>query len=98
MLTNVSKEGFASALRSEFVTKGVSEPFIAELVSVDEAKSAAMHECFSLVFKAPAGTACEQMIYSLEHPALGAFELFLVPIKRSSEGVFFEAVINRAIH
>ena len=41
---------------------------------------------------------CEQMIYSLEHPALGAFELFLVPIKRSSEGVFFEAVINRAIH
>ena len=98
MLTNVSKEDFASALQSEFVTKGVAEAFASQLISIDEAKSSATQECFSLVFKAPAGTACEQMIYSLEHPALGAFELFLVPIKRSSEGVFFEAVINRAIH
>lgn len=97
MLTNVSKDDFHAALHSQFVTKGASDAFVSELVSVEIAKSAATHECFSLLFKAPADTACEQMIYGIEHPTLGAMDLFLVPVKRNTEGVFFEAVINRVI-
>lgn len=47
---------------------------------------------FSLVFTAepllPQGTR------RLEHPALGAFELFLVPVGRDERGVHYEAVFG----
>lgn len=97
MLTNVSKSDFSSALNSEFVTKSAANVFSAELVSVDEGRVGPAFESFSLVFKAPVETACEQTTYDLAHPKLGNFELFMVPLKRNAEGVFFEAVVNRAI-
>jgi hypothetical protein len=41
-------------------------------------------EQFSLIFHAPAGTAVPQGTHSFRHPALGAFDLFLVPIGASN--------------
>jgi hypothetical protein len=35
-----------------------------------------------------------QAIYRLEHPALGAMDVFLVPVGRGAEGVRYEAVFN----
>jgi len=53
-------------------------------------------ECFSLLFRGPARVALGQSTYSLEHPALGAFLLFLVPVGPTGEnGQELEAVINR---
>lgn len=31
----------------------------------------------------------------MDHPAIGAFDIFLVPIKRDPEGMYYEAVFNR---
>jgi Domain of unknown function (DUF6916) len=47
---------------------------------------------FSLVFTGPPEPVLPQGIRRLEHPSLGAFELFLVPIGRDEGGVRYEAV------
>jgi Domain of unknown function (DUF6916) len=47
---------------------------------------------FSIVFRGPAGVLLPQRIYRLEHAALGAFDLFLVPIGPDGRGMRYEAV------
>lgn len=49
---------------------------------------------FSLIFRVPAQGRFEQKIYKLEHPAIGAFELFLVPIGHNADGYQCEAIIT----
>jgi hypothetical protein len=49
---------------------------------------------FSLVFSGPPATVYPQATYRLEHPGLGVFELFLVPIGADGEGVRYEAVFT----
>lgn len=49
---------------------------------------------FSLVFLGPPGTVYPQRTYQLEHPRLGSFELFVVPIGADTEGVRYEAVFT----
>ena len=52
-------------------------------------------EAFSLVFQGGAGTALESAIHRLEHPALGAVDLFLGPVGPPLGRREFEAVVNR---
>jgi hypothetical protein len=40
------------------------------------------------------GARLEQRIYAVHHPALGAFDLFLVPIGPDGEGMRYEAVFT----
>jgi len=49
---------------------------------------------FSLVFVGPAEPLLPQGSRRLEHPSLGAFELFLVPIGRDERGVHYEAAFG----
>ena len=49
---------------------------------------------FSIVFLGPPGTVHPQRTYQLEHPRLGLFELFVVPIGADAEGVQYEAVFT----
>ena len=37
----------------------------------------------------------QQGMYQLQHDQLGALELFLVPVGRDHEGLYYEAVFNR---
>jgi hypothetical protein len=62
-----------------------------ELVDVTEsaAPGAERRAQFSIVFSGPADPILPQASYRLEHPELGAFDLFLVPIAAGSyEAVF----------
>jgi hypothetical protein len=68
-----------------------------ELVEFREEASVPSIEQFSLVFRAPADIPAEQRIYELEHEVTASFKLFLVPIRRTGEGLFFEAVFNRRV-
>ncbi|MDT4952496.1 MAG: hypothetical protein QOJ02_634 [Acidobacteriota bacterium] len=54
-------------------------------------------ECFSLLFLNPPGKTFSQKTYEVEHPALGKFSLFLVPVGRfiSNGQNTHEAVFNR---
>jgi hypothetical protein len=47
---------------------------------------------FSIVFRGPPTPIVPQRIYSLRHDRLGAFELFLVPIRPDTVGMRYEAV------
>jgi hypothetical protein len=49
---------------------------------------------FSLVFRSPLASHVPQAIYRLEHAALGALELFLVPIGPRDGGMCYEAIFN----
>jgi hypothetical protein len=49
---------------------------------------------FSLVFSGPRGAALAQQIHRLEHSALGALELFLVPIEPDAVGLRYEAIFG----
>lgn len=55
-------------------------------------------ECFSLEFHAngvPSTSQFLQRTYTLYHPEIGKFELFLVPAQGEKEGLSLIAVINR---
>jgi hypothetical protein len=68
-----------------------ASPLEVELVDV-AASDEAGGRPFSVVFKGPPEPLLPQRIYRIEHPALGALELFLVPIGRDAAGISYEAV------
>jgi hypothetical protein len=49
---------------------------------------------FSLLFKGKAGPYVPQAIYAVEHPALGAIDLFIVPIGPVAGGNGYEIIFT----
>lgn len=49
---------------------------------------------FSLLFKAQDPHVLMQRIWRLDHPAMGALDIFLVPVAGNSAGVTYEALFN----
>ena len=99
-LSHYTRSAFSSYLNSIFrLYTGYSTIDVA-LVEVkdlmpgaDTAKTGA--ECFSLLFRG-GNTALPQNTYRIEHPSLGAFQLFLVPGGADDNGAqSFVAIINR---
>ena len=67
------------------------EPLELVLTSVGESPHARPdHPAFSLFFEATDPGVREQQIFALEHPGLGRFDLFLVPVGPQQ----YEAVVN----
>jgi hypothetical protein len=90
-------EAFQPLVGSEFkLHLGPDQTLPAHLIEAQPIRSAAApeREPFSLVFKGPAEPLLPQCIYRLEHPSLDALDVFLVPIRRTPEGVQYEAVFN----
>lgn len=52
-------------------------------------------ESFSLMFRGHANATLGQQIYHLEHPSLGTFPLFVVPVGRATKGQDFQVIVNR---
>jgi hypothetical protein len=52
-------------------------------------------ESFSLMFRGHGNAKLGQETYTIEHPRVGTFPLFLVPVGPGRNGQSFEAVINR---
>lgn len=49
---------------------------------------------FSLLFRGPADPILSQRIYHLEHPSVGAIEIFIVPVAHDEESTTYEAVFG----
>ncbi len=49
---------------------------------------------FSLLFRGPQDALFPQMIYRLENEAMGALDLFLVPLGPDEHGMVYEAPFN----
>jgi hypothetical protein len=68
-----------------------------ELVEVGERKTTARQEIFSIELRCRSSAVLPQQIYRLEHENLGQVDLFLVPIRKDEQGVYYEAVFNRML-
>jgi hypothetical protein len=66
-----------------------------ELVKVQAKETSPKQEEFSLIFRGPLDLPIMQGMFRLEHEKLGTEDIFLVPISRDAEGVYYEAVFNR---
>lgn len=62
----------------------------------DKAPAGCSEGCFSLLFRGNDKYSLKQGTYLVEHPWLGSFALFLVPMKKNASGSTYEAVFNRA--
>jgi hypothetical protein len=80
-LHSASAERFRQQLNTSFAVRaadGASVGFV--LAKVSERPITRNVEQFSLIFHAPARTGVSDGTYGFQHPALGEFELFIVPI------------------
>jgi hypothetical protein len=104
MFDRTNASTFSTHLNTEFSIVQAAMPLVhVELLEVAEKGSShgpqpwatPLQERFSLVFRGPRGTPLQQGTYQLEHTQLGTFDLFLVPVARDHDGVYYEAVFNR---
>ena len=97
-LSNYTKATFVSYIDSVFVFRvpGVRKDIEVTLMQVSDMTAAPGGECFSLLFRGGGGPALRQNTYTVEHPALGTFKLFLVPVGTDDNGAQgYLATINR---
>ncbi len=91
------KGAFTAHLRSMFTVRtGPETTVAAELVEVLDRPAVRGYEQFSLIFRTPSATAPTQRIYEVAHPELGRLALFLVPVRRHVDGLYFEAAFSLA--
>lgn len=96
MREDISQQEFAGSINTTFKLKtGDSTQCDLELISLEDTSLAPHHEQFSVEFRGPADVVLRQSTYLLEHEKLGALNIFLVPVRRDKNGVYYEAVFNR---
>jgi hypothetical protein len=94
-LANYSKSAFVSYLNSIFQIQTARGVVDVTLAKVDDMPAPKGGECFSLVFRG-GRAALKQDTYVMVHPALGTFQLFLVPGGSDQNGAQeYCATINR---
>lgn len=84
-------ENANSIFRAPLADRGIAE---FALVEVSDIAETANTQSFSLLFRAPSDLPAVQTTYTLEHDMLGNLDLFLVPIKSDSDGMYFESIFN----
>lgn len=93
-----SHSEFAAAVNSNFgVSAEGGTPVEFTLVECNDVISTERQHCYSLLFKGPVEQPPIQDTYTVENDRLGKMQLFLVPIKRDEDGIYFEAVMNHLL-
>ncbi|HEY2248759.1 MAG TPA: hypothetical protein VGH70_15050 [Bradyrhizobium sp.] len=88
-------DDFRPHLGSQFDLQAASGTVAMKLSRVDPAgESGRKGGAFSLIFGAPRGPWLPQAIYPVSHPALGAMEIFLVPVGPLEGGNGYQAVFT----
>lgn len=91
-----TRDTFAPHLTSQFRTDTAPTVALA-LVEVSPIHTLPASESFSLVFRGPTHPLLPQATYRLAHASLGILDIFLVPIRRAEDGIYYEAVFNRLL-
>jgi hypothetical protein len=92
------KTMFSESLNSTFLIDGVGNDLVTlELVELRNGYSDPGTESFSLLFRGPGTFVMPQQIYKLRHDRFGELDLFLVPVSRDANGVYYEVVFNRLL-
>jgi hypothetical protein len=86
---------FAPRLYERFrVAPAEGAAFDADLIEVAEAEPGSGRRQFSLVFRGGASPPLPQGIHRVEHEALGALDIFLVPLGPDHVGQRYQAVFT----
>jgi hypothetical protein len=94
-LDRLTADAFAGLTGTECrVSTAGGDSVLAELTEVKRNDEAPGGESFALLFRLPVA-AFEQGMYEVEHEAIGAFDLFLVPVGATAGGILAEAAFNR---
>lgn len=94
-----TKASFAENLQTTFsLVVDDRRTIEATLIELQEGQSSPRQEQFSIFFRAPGATPLGQGIYRLRHPALGIFDLFLVPVGRDDDAMYYQAVFNYLVN
>jgi hypothetical protein len=94
-LEDLTADDFAAHSGSRYLLRyaGAAEPIPLELVEVTASRRPRRGgRPFSLVFRGPRSPSLPQAQYRLEHEAMGALDIFLVPIALDAQGLCYEAV------
>jgi hypothetical protein len=96
MAEKLEHAAFLENLQSTFrLTVDGSDWLELTLVEVSERKLAKRQEIFSIEFLCRSAAVLPQRMYRIEHESMGQFDLFLVPVRKDDQGVYYEAVFNR---
>ena len=95
---------FTRCLNTKFrLRKLNADSAVVKLVAVNQWQSGSSNsrskavgrECFSAMFLGSHDAPLQQDTYSAEHESLGNFQIMIVPMGMSEQGVYYEAVFNR---
>jgi hypothetical protein len=92
--TQLTLETFKPAVGDAFTVGGEEGAKIELLLVEATPKDVGPHAprpAFSLLFHGPAEPLLSQATYPFEHGALGAMEIFIVPLGRDEHGAVYEA-------
>lgn len=96
----LTRSVLAGQLRTRFVVQD-RKPVVLSLVEVGDLPSArttgteGSDLCFSALWSGPQAAPLAQKTYRLDHPQLGSFSVFLVPVGPSARVRYYEAIFNR---
>ncbi len=94
MLAPCTPDSYRPLIGSDFTV--IDPRFGSRIFRLEEVKTHIDDEvqlCFDLLFSCT-GDLLPQLTYDVQHPQLGKFPLFLVPIRKKREGLQYEAVFN----
>lgn len=98
-LEELTADDFRAHLESDYLvsTPDIDEPLTVRLIDVSnlhENEAGPRSEPFSLIFCGPREVYLPQQIYTLNHDAMGAMDIFLVPIRPDEQGARLQAIFN----
>lgn len=98
-LDALTLDDFAAHVNTSFRVHGAHGPVDVLLTRATPLGAArvAARRSFSLLFEGSPGSPLAQGTYKLQHAALGAFDLFVVPTGLAGDAPRYEAVFNRTL-
>ncbi|WP_409333237.1 DUF6916 family protein [Trujillonella humicola] len=94
VLLEFSAEAFAEAAGAPFAAGTTAGPVPLRLLDVVDSSTARADQ-FSLVFSGPSAVPLGQGTRRVQHPQLGVFPLFVVPVGSDGDVTLYQAVFNR---
>jgi hypothetical protein len=85
---------FRTAIDTPFRLDGGHVLRLVQAESLGQRAVSRQRDPFCLAFLGPIDPVFPQRIYRLEHDALGALDIFLVPIARDAGGTTYEAIFG----
>jgi hypothetical protein len=97
MLEHLTMNSLSAQLNTKFRI-GVETEKIAELELVEvetHGDVPGQTERFSALFRGALDHFLPQNTYRMEHEQFGSVEIFIVPVRKDGEGIYYEAIFNR---